>query len=478
MPAATFLNLVNQLPRVIQGGMGAAVSSWTLARAVSTAGQLGVVSGVGLDLLLARRLQSGDPGGHFRRALDAFPVPEVSRRIVRDHFAPRHSGPFRAIPMHTADDPPAVLEMTAAATFAEVWLAKEGHDGLVGINFLEKMQLPVLPALYGAMLAGVDFVLMGAGIPREIPGVLDRFADNREASIALHVEGAGPDEFRLRFDPATLGTPAPTRPRFLAIVASNVLATTMARKANGRVDGFVIEGPTAGGHNAPPRGPLTLNERGEPVYGPRDEVDLDAIRALGLPFWLAGGRATRDGLREALERGAAGVQIGTAFAFCRESGLEEGIKHSLLLKARRGEASVFTDPHASPTGFPFKVAQLEGSLSEREVFEARARVCDLGYLRHPYKKADGTLGYRCPAEPVDAYVRKGGVREDAEGRKCLCNGLTANIGLPQRREGGAVELPLVTSGDDLAQLGRFLKEGEDSYSALDVLAAILEPAIA
>ena len=25
--------------------------------------------------------------------------------------------------------------------FVEVWLAKEGHDGLVGMNFLEKVQL-------------------------------------------------------------------------------------------------------------------------------------------------------------------------------------------------------------------------------------------------------------------------------------------------------------------------------------------------
>ena len=44
---------------IIQGGMGAAVSSWRLAKAVSRRGQLGVVSGVALDLILARRLQDG-----------------------------------------------------------------------------------------------------------------------------------------------------------------------------------------------------------------------------------------------------------------------------------------------------------------------------------------------------------------------------------------------------------------------------------
>ena len=61
----------------------------------------------------------------------------------------------------------------------------------------------------------------------------------------------------------------------------------------------------------------------------------------------------------------------------------------------------------------------------------RCRVCDLGYLRHPYRKEDGTLGYRCPAEPVANYIRKGGQEQDAQGRKCVCNGLLATIGLGQ-----------------------------------------------
>ena len=64
---------VRELPEVIQGGMGVGVSSWRLARSVSRVGGLGVVSGTALDVVLARRLQDGDPGGHMRRALAAFP---------------------------------------------------------------------------------------------------------------------------------------------------------------------------------------------------------------------------------------------------------------------------------------------------------------------------------------------------------------------------------------------------------------------
>ena len=70
------------LPVIIQGGMGAAVSDWRLANAVSSEGQLGVVSGVALGALLARRLEVGDPGGHMRRALAAFPVRDAAERIL------------------------------------------------------------------------------------------------------------------------------------------------------------------------------------------------------------------------------------------------------------------------------------------------------------------------------------------------------------------------------------------------------------
>ena len=67
-------------------------------------------------------------------------------------------------------------------------------------------------------------------------------------------------------------------------MSSSTLATSLARKASGMVNGFVIELATAGGHNAPPRGPMQISDRGEPVYGPRDCPDMEAIHALGRPF--------------------------------------------------------------------------------------------------------------------------------------------------------------------------------------------------
>lgn len=470
------------LPKIIQGGMGAGVSAWPLARAVSKAGQLGVVAGTALDVILARRLQLGDPSGHVRRALAHFPVPEVVQRILDRYYVPggkAEDARFKAKPMFSLRPSADLEDLLVAGNFVEVFLAKEGHDNPVGINYLEKIQIPTLPALFGAMLAGASFVLMGAGIPLAIPGILDRLATRSAVELQIDVRGMPPGEsFVTRFDPRRFGdatAPALLRPQFLAIVSTATVATMLVRKATGTVDGFVIEAPSAGGHNAPPRGRPVVSEQGEPVYGPRDIADLAAFRAFGLPFWLAGSRAEPRQLDAALAEGATGIQVGTAFAFCNESGILPEYKREILARSRVGLASVFTDPVASPTGFPFKVVSLEGTLSEQAMFAARERVCDLGYLRHGYRKDDGSLGWRCPSEPLDAYERKGGDLADTVGRKCVCNGLLANIGQQQVRSNGQEELAMLTAGDDVAGVARFLPEGCDSYDAMHVIDYLLQP---
>jgi nitronate monooxygenase len=467
-------------PVIIQGGMGAGVSNWKLARAVSQLGQLGVVSGTALDQILARRLQDGDPGGHMRHGLEAFPFPSMAERIQREYFISGGKGegvPYRPVPAPSKNNPRKLIELCIVSNFVEVFLAREGHRNAVGINYLEKIQTVHLPSIFGAMLAGVGYVLMGAGIPLKIPGVLDRFAEHQSAEYALHVTGAQEhDDTTMRFHPRDFMESEITslpRPRFLAIVSSNTLATTMLKKANGKVDGFVVETRTAGGHNAPPRGKLELSDSGEPVYGERDAIDMQKLRELGVPFWLAGGYGTPQKLHDALALGAAGVQVGTAFEFAEESGLREDYKRALLAKSIDGEALVFTDPVASPTGFPFKVAHLEGTCSETEIYAGRPRICDLGFLREPYRTAEGGIGYRCAAEPLSLYLAKGGKIEDTVGRKCICNALIANIGYPQLRNGRRVEPGLVTAGDDLKGISRFLKPGRFTYTAADVIAAIL-----
>ncbi len=459
--------------------MGVAISDWNLARAVSMQGHLGVVSGTGIALIMIARLMDGDRGGHMRRALSHFPFQEPAQRILDSYYVPEPETPqppYKRAPMWTLNPPKTLDELTVVANFVEVFLAKEGHQNAVGLNLLEKLQMPAMASLYGAMLAGVNFVIIGAGIPVQIPGILDKLADHRAVSYRLDVVGAtGEDDYRIHFDPQAIFPGVAenmgrlTRPYFLPIISSVVLAKALIKRATGKIDGFVIEAPTAGGHNAPPRGPLHLDEKGEPLYGKKDVVDLNRIKQLGLPFWLGGGYDSPEKLRQALDAGAAGIQVGTAFGFCAESAMDEKLKSRIIEKVLKQEMTVRTDPLVSPTGFPFKVVQLEGTLSEPEVYQNRVRLCDAGMLRQIYKRADGTLGFRCPAEPVAQYLAKGGKLQDVAERSCLCNNLSVTAGYPQHRKDGYVEPPIVTAGDGLVTIGKYIKPGHHSYTIQDVL---------
>ena len=458
--------------RIIQGGMGVAVSSWRLARTVSRAGALGVVSGTALDAVLARRLQDGDPGGDARRALAAFPVPSVAQAALDRYLLPggREPGqPYSPTSRPSLRPSLRTQQLAMLGNFVEVWLAREGHDGPIGVNYLEKIQMSTPYAAYGAMLAGVDVVLMGAGIPAHVPALLDALAEHRPAVFPVDVTDAEPgSDHGVRIDPVALAgsvLPPLRRPAFLAIVASHVLAAYLARDPVTRPDGFVVEGPAAGGHNAPPRGRLVLDDDGQPVYGPRDVADTGKLAALGLPFWLAGSYGTPERLRDALDAGASGIQVGTLFALSQESGFAPPLRAALLASLAGDAPLTRTDALASPTGFPFKVALLPGTLADVEVREQREALCDLGHLRTPYRKDDGVVGYRCPAEPAHVYERKGGDVADTVGRVCLCNALTASVGLGQTRRDGYEEPPLVTLGDDVDGPRRMLAAYPEGWSA-------------
>jgi NAD(P)H-dependent flavin oxidoreductase YrpB (nitropropane dioxygenase family) len=476
-------------PMIIQGGMGVAISDWRLAAAVTRTGQLGVVSGTALEVLMTRRLQEGDPGGHVRRALAAFPVPRIAEWIVSAYYSPRGRAPdelYRAVPRFNLAPSSRVVELTVAANFVEVFLARQAGGGPVGINYLRKIELPLPASLYGALLAGVDYMLVGAGNPADVPGLVRSLSRHQDVELPIRVQGArssdGPYSIAfspaavLGFAPGTSTTPAPLRlPRVLAIVASNDLAKALADNPAFRPDGFVVEGPSAGGHNAPPRGPRRMDDRGQPVYDARDEPDIAGIVALGLPVWLAGSYGTCEGLRDALDLGAAGIQVGTVFAYCEESGFPPWIKEYVLAGAARGSLVTRSDWRVSPTGFPFRVVEIPGTLSDPQVVAERTPVCDLGMLRSAYLEPDGSVGYRCPSEPASSFLgRKGGREVAMSGRVCLCNALFASAGFPQCRRNGYLEPPLVTAGADLRGIQTMLARSCDGhYQAADVIRYLL-----
>jgi nitronate monooxygenase len=508
-----------QKVKLIQGGMGAYVSTWRLAKAVAVERSsitVGTVSGTGLDVVYVRTLQLGDTGGQVRRAMAAFDAQfgiAIGRKISDRYFIAGGKSPkarFKNAPKHVVRardgsdiipltgeqaDPVAlaldedIIELLIATGFAEVWLAKEGHAGNIFINFLHKIELPLIYTMYGAMLAGVDGVIVGAGNPDGLPAVCSRLANHEAVTHDLSVlyREAG-EVFYIPFDPRQVAdgklVQRPLRrPAFLAIVSLENLVKVLAQSPSGAPDGFIIEHHTAGGHNAGPQGPLKKDGKGQPIYGAGDEPDLQAIRQVGLPFWLAGGYGSHEKLQQALAAGATGVQVGTVFALAEESGIKSTYRSAILNELKKGtdDAALVQTTLVSPTGFPFKVVQLSGTLADEAVYAARRRVCDLGLLQQrglSKAAADGTrrLFQRCPAAPLEDFVSKRGLPLNTEGRRCLCNGLLSCVGLGQvgTQEGELAEEPaIVTLGNHLDGIRRLSSHGQTPYWVRDVVNDIL-----
>ena len=467
------MSAITALPEIIQGGMGIGVSSWKLAREVSLHGALGVVSGTAIDSVIARRLQDGDSDESIRRALAQFPDQKAAHEILRRYFLPGGRAPTTAyidVPKLTIKPSDFANQLLIASTFVEVWLAKEGHDGVVGMNLLEKIQMAIPAQVYGAILANVDYILIGAGIPAELPKIIRDLSANRPTQIKIDVVDST-RKYLLKFNPSAIAdvvTPL-KQPKFLAIISSHALAAYLNKDQETRPDGFIVEGFIAGGHNAPPRSKDAIGEDGQSKFTEADVADLEKVKKTGLPFWLAGGYNTPAKLGEAKAAGATGIQVGTLFALCDESGITPEIRSQLRAQIADHSITVRTDPTASPTGFPFKIVELEGTLSSKSNFIRRDRICDLGYLRIPFETERGGIGYRCSGEPKRTFEFKKGSLLTAANSHCLCNALMADIGMPQVRPSGAIELPLVTLGADLSGSDVLATQFPEGWSAVQAL---------
>jgi hypothetical protein len=332
--------------------------------------------------------------------------------------------------------------------------------------------------------------VVGAGNPDGLPAICTSLARHEPVvhQIPVLYRESG-EVFTLPFDPrqiadGKLARQPLQRPAFLAIVSLENLVIALSQSMSGAPDGFIIEHHTAGGHNAGPQGPLLKDSLGQPIYSAQDEPDLNAIRQVGLPFWLAGGYGSHAKLQQAIAAGALGVQAGSVFALAEESGMKPSYRNAILeaLKKSPEDDRLIQTTLFSPTGYPFKVVQLPGTLADETVFAARRRVCDIGLLQQRgLTKADAQgsrrLFQRCPAAPVSDFVNKRGLERNTEARRCLCNGLLACVGLAQTTgsNGEKAEEPaIVTLGNHLDGVRRLSRNGQTPYWARDAVADILD----
>jgi NAD(P)H-dependent flavin oxidoreductase YrpB (nitropropane dioxygenase family) len=461
-------DLIDGMPRLIQAGMGVHISSAALANITSRLGALGIVSGAALRHVVVEEVRAGNE--ETIAAARTFPLARYIEDILA--FAPGGKKHDAMVPMDSPDPRLSGLprRLSVISAYIEVVRARKGHQGKVGINVMWKCALTVLPTIYGAMLAGADALLCGAGVPMELPDIVARIRAGEDLSYTpltgtgTHVHLAIAED-----DPAPLlARLAP--PKMMPILSNFAfpkrMLDTWERRNNGaKPFAFVLENHAAGGHNAPPRN--------KAAFTAEDDLAsyFDKVLALGVPVYVAGDfkqGGTREDFLEWLEAGAYGIQVGSRFALCTDSGMRADLRDRIIEMNQRGEMKVLTSLRNSPTGYPFKYAAVPGTLSDPAVYDARERVCNRLHLgqSHFETQPDGTVKetYICPAMPEKQFVGLGGDREELAGRVCLCNSLLSTAGVYCD-----TEPPIVTLG----MSGQLIKERR---TARQVMEELLTPA--
>ncbi len=255
--------------------------------------------------------------------------------------------------------------------------AAKRDGGFIAINCMYAIGA-YRDAVYGALDAGVDAIISGAGIPLELPAIVAEYAADHPG---LH------------------------RPALIPIISTARALGILIRRWERQAcvpDAVVLEGPLAGGH-------LGFNYE---ALG-REDSSLDAqyplIKALaekyGFPVIVAGGVYDRSDISSWHDLGAGGVQIGTRFLATVESGASEDFKRRLV-SANKSDIIVAKVP-GSPCGLPFRI--LKDSPGYWEASEERREpYCSQSLLIKP--------GRPCPAAESCRYF-------------CICNNLLSALEL-------------------------------------------------
>lgn len=199
-------------------------------------------------------------------------------------------------------------------------------DGLLGVNIMCALT-NYSDMVKTSIREGVDVIISGAGLPMDLPGYLREVSDE------------------MKKDMKTKLVPIVSSGR-----AANILCKKWMKKFDYLPDGFVVEGPKAGGH---------LGFKAEQLDKPEFQLEtivtdvIDAVKPYrekhdkNIPVIAAGGVYSGEDIAKFLEMGASGVQMGTRFVATKECDADEAFKQAYV-NAQKDDVTIIK----SPVGLP------------------------------------------------------------------------------------------------------------------------------
>jgi nitronate monooxygenase len=211
---------------------------------------------------------------------------------------------------------------TAAAVKAEIEATRKLTGAPVGVNVFVPQPSMISPRALEEYALSLAPDAQRFGVTLGDPRHDDDDWDNK---MEVLLEQA-PEAVSFTFDVPDPAVIAALQQRGACVIGTVTSRPEAVRALDAGVDLLCVQGPEAGGH----RGTFDTARRpeGESLHGL-----LEELGDLGVPLIAAGGIVTGADTREALSRGAAAVQAGTAFLRADEAGTKEA--HRLALSPGR-----------------------------------------------------------------------------------------------------------------------------------------------
>jgi len=246
---------------------------------------------------------------------------------------------------------------TYEAVYEEISLSKI-KGGVTGINIMGALARDFNDSVKGALDAGADAIISGAGLPLNLPAI----QPPKDTALIPIVSSA----------------------RALEIICKKW------EKLGYRPDAVVLEGPLAGGHLGFRIDQVDLeSNKLENLFPPVKDM---AMKFGDFPVIVAGGIYTHQDIRQFMSKGADGVQMGTRFLATEESSATEAYKQAVVQAT--DEDIVVAHRPGSPCGLPFRVIK-QSPMYVSSLRQLRKPKCDKGYVL--MKDAEGQFTV-CPAK--------------------------------------------------------------------------------